>query len=150
MSNDSNFPKLCDKWHRHSELTCEVDDLEEIKDLGSILDEKAHKVHSVLCACKKCRQVYLVKISYYGASTIRSYDKIKGQRVDQCHCIGYLEEQEVLKEEKSNEGDPQWFMWEKHTLMKCKICGCLYEEVIIQNNYDNYYSRKYLERPASG
>jgi uncharacterized Zn finger protein len=142
---------LCTAFNKNSQLTCRHEDLEFLKDLGTITDPGTGKERKIiLLACRTCGQVYRESTTEYNHTPYRTYDKIKGQRIDDaCHCIGYLEEVKILFEERLCEGDPQWFTWKKETLMKCQKCGALYKELIIQDNYDGFYSCKYVEASES-
>jgi hypothetical protein len=139
MTNFTYQEKLCDEWAKIKNLSCKPENLVLIEKLKV---EPGHEFF--LEACQICGQVYQKKVFSYGKGQKSSFFyKIPGNRVDQCHCIGFLVEKEIIKEEKNCEGNEMYFSWQKETKMQCQKCGKFYKETIVQSNYDGVYFQKY-------
>jgi uncharacterized Zn finger protein len=138
MSGNDFQEKTCRVWTKIDNLNCHPDDLILLERLAAPARQQSY-----LKACRKCGQVYREDVRNIGARGYSSFYQIPGRGVQDCHCIGFLEAAEVLKDEKRNEGDQMYFSWEKETRMKCRKCGEFYIERIAQSNYDGFYFQKY-------
>lgn len=139
MSQNDFQDYFCNEYTKIANLDCNLENLFLIQELFTS-DQAIH----FLKACQLCGQVYKEKVfSNNDNSKYSLFYKIPENRVDQCHCIGYLQPIVVLLEQKSNEGHPMYFSWEKETKMQCEKCGSFYIERIAQNNFDGIYFQTY-------
>jgi predicted RNA-binding Zn-ribbon protein involved in translation (DUF1610 family) len=138
MSGNDFEKTPCQVWTKIDNLNCHPDDLFLVEDLPASAGQGSR-----LKACRKCGQVYRENVGNFGGREYSSFYQIAGRGVRDCHCIGFLEAVEVLKDDKRNEGDEMYFSWEKETRMKCRKCGEFYIERIAQSNYDGFYFQKY-------
>lgn len=139
MSQNKFQDYFCNEYTKIANLDCKIESLFLIREIFSS-NQESH----FLKACHLCGQVYKEKVFRNNDNSNYSlFYKIPENRFDQCHCIGYLQTIQVLKEQKSNEGDPIYFSWEKETKMQCEKCGSFYIERIAQSNYDGFYFQTY-------
>jgi hypothetical protein len=144
----------CSPYSDKKGLNCEVEDLVKIIQLDTFIEvikpedlehqnpiTEIKKVSCLKC-CRLCWQIYKKTTTFYQWKNNHTWDytayiKILANRLDECHCIAYLKEIEVLIDELSRWSE------KKQTKVECAKCGLRYQETIYTNHYDLSFSHTF-------